>query len=142
MSTISAVDQIIVIHPHGKGMESIRQKFRDEGFRVINSVDDEAILGNLQRMPSKLVFVIDDSLKGSQVCAMIRCFSNIPIIALCKKDERSRIRMLDLGADTCVTWPVSPLEMVARVRSLQRRYQQMYPAESDVKKEDPAENGD
>ncbi len=136
------MDQIIVIHPHGRGLESVRQKFRDEGFRVIDSADDDAILENLEMLPSNLVFVIDDSLKGSQVCAMIRCFSNIPIIALCKKDEPSRTRMLDLGADACVTWPVSPLEMVARVRSLQRRYRLLYPDKSDVDNEDPTENGD
>ncbi len=136
------MDQIIVIHPHARGLESVRQKFRDEGFRVIDSADDDAILENLEMLPSNLVFIIDDSLKGSQVCAMIRCFSNIPIIALCKKDERSRTRMLDLGADASVTWPVSPLEMVARVRSLQRRYRIMYPAEPDINKEDLKKNDD
>ena len=86
---------------------------------------------NLAMTPSNMVFVLDDSPKGSQLCNMIRCFSNIPIVALCRDGKQSQVDMLNQGADACMSWPVSPLEMIARVRSLQRRYREMYPPEQN-----------
>ena len=129
----------LVIQARGKGMESIRQAFTAQGFRVIDSSNGEDVMENLAMIPSDLVFMVDDSPTGSQVCSMIRCFSNIPIVALCRDEEQSQVDMLNLGADTCVKWPISPLELTARVQSLMRRYREMYPPEEKDDIEDSRE---
>jgi len=97
---------------------------------------------NLSMSPSNLVFLVDDSQKGSQICSMIRHFSNIPILALCQNDEKHKVKMLDMGADACVNWPVSPLEILARVRSLQRRYRTLYPDDDNNETQDASKDDD
>ncbi len=125
-----------MIQAQSKRLDSIRRAFTAKGFKVIDSSDDEAMMENLAMMPSNLVFVVDDTSTGSKVCSMIRCFSNMPIVALCRDEERSRVEMLNLGAGACVTRPVSPLELMARVQSLMRRYRGMYPSDENNDRED------
>ena len=125
------VKNTIVIHARGKGLESVRQALTKEGYLVVDSSDDETAMKNLSMTPSNMVFVVDDSPQGIQLCSMIRCFSNIPIVALCRNETQNQVEMLNQGADACMSWPVSPLEMIARVRSLQRRYREMYPPEEN-----------
>lgn len=125
------MEGLLVIQAQKTGIESIRRAFINEGYRVINTSDDEVILEKITKVPSNLVFVVDDSLKGSQTCTMIRSVSDIPIVALCSEGEQNRVRMFELGADICVSWPVSPVELVARVHSLLRRYQQDHSSDAD-----------
>ena len=60
---------------------------------------------------------------GLDVCKEIRKTSNMPIIMLTAKiEEYNKVVGLELGADDYVTKPFSMSELLARIKSLLRRY--------------------
>ena len=62
-------------------------------------------------------------LDGIELCKKIRKKSNVPIIFLTAKDEEvDKLIGLMLGADDYITKPFSVREVVARVKSILRRY--------------------
>lgn len=70
-----------------------------------------------------LLDVMLPKLDGFQVCQAIREFSNMPIIMLTAKgDDMDKILGLEYGADDYVTKPFNPIELIARVNALIRRY--------------------
>ena len=61
---------------------------------------------------------------GYQVCEEIRRQSTVPIIMLTAKGETfDKVRGLELGADDYVVKPFEPKELVARVKAVLRRYE-------------------
>ncbi len=66
---------------------------------------------------------------GFEVLSRIREVTSTPVIVVTAKDaEVDRIRGLELGADDYVVAPVSPLELVARIRAVLRRCKPRKPA--------------
>jgi DNA-binding response OmpR family regulator len=61
-------------------------------------------------------------LDGSDVLALIRATSDVPvIIATARDDEREIIRLLDAGADDYLIKPFSASQAMARIRAVLRR---------------------
>ncbi len=61
---------------------------------------------------------------GMQLARKLREESAVPIIIVTgKKEEADRVMGLELGADDYVTKPFSPRELLARIRTVLRRYQ-------------------
>jgi two-component system KDP operon response regulator KdpE len=61
-------------------------------------------------------------LSGLELCRMFRAKSAVPILVLsAHREERIKVRALDLGADDYVTKPFGVDELLARVRALLRR---------------------
>jgi len=74
---------------------------------------------------------------GLTLCREIRTFLSVPIIMVTARvEEIDRIMGLELGADDYVCKPVSPSEVVARVRANLRRVQFNEPDPSKVKIDD------
>jgi len=62
------------------------------------------------------------SLDGMEVCRRLRATAPVPVIMLTARgEEEDRIVGLELGADDYLTKPVSPRELVARVKAVLRR---------------------
>ncbi len=62
------------------------------------------------------------SIDGLEVCRHLRSTSRTPVIMLTARgEEEDRIVGLELGADDYLAKPVSPRELVARVRAVLRR---------------------
>lgn len=60
---------------------------------------------------------------GYEICQLIREFSAVPIIMIsAKNSDFDKIKGLRLGSDDYMVKPFSPLELVARVESVIRRY--------------------
>ncbi|MCT4584656.1 MAG: response regulator transcription factor [Peptostreptococcaceae bacterium] len=60
---------------------------------------------------------------GIKTTFKVREHSNIPIIILsAKSEDNDKIIGLNVGADDYITKPFNPLELIARVKSLLRRY--------------------
>jgi len=61
---------------------------------------------------------------GMQLARRLRAESAMPIIIVSgKHDEADRVMGLELGADDYVTKPFSPRELLARIRTVLRRYE-------------------
>ena len=60
---------------------------------------------------------------GLQIARQLRDQSSIPIIVISgKRDEADRVMALELGADDYLTKPFSPRELLARIRTVMRRF--------------------
>jgi DNA-binding response OmpR family regulator len=69
--------------------------------------------------------MVDSSLPGidtADLVSSIREFSDVPLIVLSEElSEMERARILEVGADEYVNKPLSPIDLLARVRALLRR---------------------
>ncbi len=77
-------------------------------------------------MPGRFELVILDLMlpgeDGIALCRMLRAQYSVPIIMLTARGEAAdRVLGLEIGADDYVVKPFDPRELVARIRSLQRR---------------------
>lgn len=80
-----------------------------------------------------LLDIMMPGLDGITALSKIREFSNVPVIFLsAKSEDTDKILGLNVGADDYVTKPFNPIELLARVKSQLRRYQQFG---GEVKKE-------
>lgn len=95
-----------------------------EGYEVETFHDGQSILEAFARRPADML-VIDimmPMVDGYSVCASVRKQSSVPIIIVSAKDtEPDKIAGLTLGSDDYMTKPFSPMELVARVKSIFRR---------------------
>ena len=77
---------------------------------------------------------------GFEVCKHLKSkdeYKNIPVIVLsARSDESDKVLGLEIGADDYVTKPFSPRELVARVKSVLRRWEAREQAGKIVAKKD------
>ena len=103
-----------------------------EGFRVVKAgTGDGGVRAVAEHRPRLVVLDVGlPDIDGLEVCRRLRRTSNIPVIFLTARDgEVDRVLGLELGADDYVTKPVSPSELVARVKAVLRRTDQVGNAE-------------
>ncbi|MEA4846530.1 MAG: response regulator transcription factor [Clostridiaceae bacterium] len=102
----------------------IRSFLIKEGFRVKTFTDGQSILEAFNTEPADML-VIDimmPGMDGYSLCSQIRQVSSVPIIIVSAKDtEPDKIAGLTLGCDDYLTKPFSPMELIARIRSIFRR---------------------
>ncbi len=69
---------------------------------------------------------------GMEFCRLIRLKSDVPIIIMSAKvGDIDKVLALGFGADDYMTKPLSPLELVARIKAHLRRYQKSLVNERD-----------
>ncbi len=90
---------------------------------ILNRGDD--VISQIRLNPPDAV-ILDIMLPGKDgltICNEIRYFSKVPILIISAKiDEIDRLLGLELGADDYICKPFSPREVVARTKSVLRRY--------------------
>src|ERR671921_2478037 len=96
-----------------------------EGLSVDAVANGEAALKRFRAAgPFDLVLldIMLPGIDGISICQELRRTSDVPVVMLTARDgERSVVLGLEVGADDYVTKPVSPLEIVSRVRAHLRR---------------------
>jgi len=96
-----------------------------EGFSVDAVSDGEAALKRFRSAGAFDLVLLDlmlPGIDGISLCQELRKSSDVPVVMLTARDgERSVVLGLEVGADDYVTKPVSPLEIVSRVRAHLRR---------------------
>ncbi len=105
-------------------LESIVYALEREGFEVDTAkTGQEALDAARSRQYDVLVLdVMMPEMSGLDVCRTVRAESDVPIILLTAKDsEIDRVLGLELGADDYMGKPFSLVELVSRVRAIQRR---------------------
>src|SRR5262249_13367376 len=104
--------------------ELVRSYLTRDGYRVIWVRSGEDALVELGRHPIRMV-VLDIGLPGMDgfdVCRAVRSRSQVPIVMLTARDEEpDRIVGLEVGADDYLSKPLSPRELVARMKAVLRR---------------------
>jgi DNA-binding response OmpR family regulator len=103
----------------------MERAFEREGMSVKAIGDGKAALKSFRSADSFDVVVLDIMLPGVDgitLCRELRKSSDVPIIMLTARNGETNVVMgLEVGADDYVTKPVSPLELVSRIRAHLRR---------------------
>ncbi|MFC7677901.1 response regulator transcription factor [Paenibacillus sp. GCM10028914] len=101
---------------------------KNEGYTLLKASNGLEALEILKTHKVDLIIldVMMPKMDGIQACMKIREENNTPIIMLsAKSQEIDKIAGLSIGADDYVTKPFSPLELIARIKSQLRRYNQL-----------------
>lgn len=118
--------RILIIEDEAKIAQILVDYLKNDGFQT--EVLDTG-LGAVETIRDSLpdLVLLDLMLPekdGVSICREVRQFSNVPIIMLTAKvDEVDRLIGLELGADDYVCKPFLPREVVARVKTILRRFQ-------------------
>jgi two-component system OmpR family response regulator len=119
MATILVVDD----DPHIR--ELVGVFLREEGFSVLEAADGREALALLETTRADLVIldIMMPNMDGWQLCRELRELYDTPLLMLTAKGETSqKIKGFQLGTDDYLVKPFEPLELVARVKALLRRY--------------------
>ncbi len=108
---------------------ALRLHLEDAGYRLHREADGRHAMAAIDRQRWDLV-LLDLMLPGAdgwEVCRHLRArHADVPVIMLSARSaEAHRVLGLELGADDYVAKPFSMLELVARIRALLRRIEQM-----------------
>lgn len=95
-----------------------------EGYDVETFSDGRSVLEafNANKADMLVIDIMMPGMDGFSLCSAIRQKSSVPIIIVSAKDtEPDKIAGLTLGSDDYLTKPFSPMELIARVKSIFRR---------------------
>lgn len=109
-------------------VEAIDIYLTQEGYEVLKAYDGDEAIKVLKRNEVDLLImdVMMPRLDGIRATLKIRENMSLPIIILsAKSEDADKILGLNIGADDYMTKPFNPLELVARVKSQLRRYNQL-----------------
>src|SRR5215218_6092802 len=116
---------ILIVEDDPAVRDIVQIALEREGMDVEAVGDGEAALKHFRSVSSFDLVVLDIMLPGIDgvtLCQELRKSSDVPVVMLTARDgERNVVLGLEVGADDYVTKPVSPLEVVSRVRAHLRR---------------------
>src|SRR5512136_2080748 len=121
---------ILVVDDEPKIVQVARDYLEHAGFAVLTAFDGQAGLAGARSAKPDLI-ILDlglPDMDGLDVARAMRhaYASSIPMIMLtARSEETDKLVGLELGADDYVTKPFSPKELVARVRVLFRRIENL-----------------
>ncbi|MGO4539324.1 response regulator transcription factor [Paenibacillus sp. 2TAB19] len=116
---------VLVVDDDQEIRDAIEIYLKNEGVFVRKAKDGMEALDMINEHPVHLIIldIMMPRLDGIAATYKIREKKNIPILILSAKSEDvDKILGLHVGADDYVTKPFNPMELVARVKSLLRRY--------------------
>lgn len=119
--------KILVVDDEQRILDMVSHYLESEGFQVFQAMDGNMALEKVGLDNPDLI-LLDWMLPGKNgldICREIRSERNIPIIMLTARvDESDKVLGLELGADDYITKPFGLRELVARIRTVLRRYSQ------------------
>ena len=117
---------ILVVDDEPRYLRLVEVNLTPEGFNVLQASDGHQALDLVVQNKPDLVLldVMMPEPNGFEVLERLREFSNIPVIIVTARgSEGDRVKGLDLGADDYIVKPFSAVELLARVRAVLRRTQ-------------------
>ncbi len=116
---------ILIVEDDPAVRDIVQIALEREGMSVEAVGDGEAALKRFRSAGAFDLVVLDimlPGIDGISLCQELRKSSDVPVVMLTARDgERSVVLGLEVGADDYVTKPISPLEVVSRVRAHLRR---------------------
>ena len=119
MSKILVVDD----DPHIR--ELVQLFLHNDGFEVVEASDGVDALSKLDsvRVDLAIIDIMMPNMDGWELCRELRATFDIPILMLTAKAETNhKLKGFELGTDDYLVKPFEPLELVARVNALLKRY--------------------
>lgn len=120
--------KILVCDDDREIVEAIEIYLSQEGYQILKAYDGIEALEILEKEEVNLLIidVMMPRLDGIRATLKIREKNSLPIIILsAKSEDTDKILGLNIGADDYVTKPFNPLELVARVKSQLRRFNEL-----------------
>ncbi|RCW73060.1 response regulator transcription factor [Saliterribacillus persicus] len=119
---------VFVVEDDPNIRDIVKAYLQKEGFQV-SLVDNAEEAWEKTKLDQPDMWILDIMLPGMdgyELCKKIRQVSEVPIIIISAKDEEvDKILGLELGSDDYLTKPFSPRELVARIKRLFKRAEQM-----------------
>ena len=116
--------KILIVEDEKSFSEPLAFLLGREGYEVEIAEDGLDALAKFEKLGADLILLdlMLPGLNGTEVCRQIRATSNVPIIMLTAKDDEVDVVVgLELGADDYVTKPYQARVLLARVRAVLRR---------------------
>ncbi|MBI9071987.1 MAG: response regulator transcription factor [Melioribacteraceae bacterium] len=131
--------KILIVDDEQDIIEFISYNLELEGYLVISANDGEEALEKVSEMPDLIILdIMMPKMNGFQTLQEIKkniLYKNIPILFLtAKTSEIDEVKGLNLGADDYLKKPISPMTVVARVKTILRRIQATNPDEKETQK--------
>ncbi len=117
---------ILVVDDDQEIADLVAIHLEEEGYEVYRAYSGKRAmeLFDAEQIDLVILDIMMPGMDGNAVCSRIREKSTVPIIMLSAKDaEIDKVTSLYQGADDYVTKPFRPMELVARVKSQLRRFQ-------------------
>ncbi len=122
--------KILIVDDEQDIADLVAYNLEKEGFTTIKAYDGGDVLKTVKTQKPDLL-ILDlmlPHMNGLDICRAIRAnpeIAHLPIIMLtAKSDEVDKIIGLEIGADDYITKPFSVKELMARVRTILRRFQE------------------
>lgn len=132
--------RILVVDDEPNMVLGLKDNLEFEGYEVVTAANGKEGFKLLQDEEFDLVFldVMMPEMSGIDVCKKARAAGiNIPIIFLtAKSEEIDKVLGLELGADDYITKPFSLRELLARVKAILRRTEDITAATAATDDED------
>lgn len=116
---------ILIVDDDPNIRELVRVFLRDAGFDVSEAADGLEALATLATLKADMVIldVMMPNMDGWELCRELRASYDVPLLMLTAKGETAqKIKGFQLGTDDYLVKPFEPLELVARVNALLKRY--------------------
>lgn len=113
----------------------LRTGLTTRGYDVRVAADGESALETFNDWQPDLVVtdLVMPNVDGLELCRRLRRISQVPIIVLSVKcEKKTKVELLDAGADDFITKPFSMEEFLARIRAALRRAPAPSPRASDL----------
>ena len=124
---MAALSRILIVDDDPDIRNVLSLLLKDTYF-VAEAADGAEAVRYMRQNPDTDLIVLDvmmPGMDGLETCAQIREFSNAPVLFLTAKSaERDRVEAYQSGGDDFLSKPFSQAELLAKIGSLLRRYQQ------------------
>lgn len=119
------MDKLIYIVDDEERIRNLIKSFLiKDGFKVKTYNCGSSFLDDFYATPCDLVIldIMMPGMDGLSICSILRLISSVPIIIVSSKDsDLDKVTGINLGCDDYLTKPFSPLELLARIKSIFRR---------------------
>jgi two-component system, OmpR family, response regulator len=119
------MNRILVVDDDAHIRELVGVFLQNDGFEVIEAADGVHALSQLDLMKADLAIidVMMPNMDGWELCQELKRSFDIPVLMLTARGETSqKLKGFQLGTDDYLVKPFEPLELVARVKALLKRY--------------------
>ncbi|MFA7281466.1 MAG: response regulator [Sterolibacterium sp.] len=125
---METMDHVLVVDDDVEIRNLLGDYLRKNGYQVTVVADGKAMRTTLTRSRIDLI-VLDLMLPGEDglsLCRRLRAEADTPVIMLTARgEETDRIIGLEMGADDYLAKPFSPRELLARIKTVLRRYRSL-----------------